>query len=120
MLKRRLHFLNSPTTQLQANAFAFAPLLHHFRAVLDPGVDALGDLREALCEQVEQQLQKMHEPRSIEAMFLRKELQIGSEMQPCSAAHNNFLTYQPAGTVGPMSHGKRALTAICKISPQVE
>jgi hypothetical protein len=56
--------------------FAFSPLLHYFRAVLDPGTDPNGERSDALRERVAGRLQEIG-PHSLEAMFLRKELQVG-------------------------------------------
>jgi hypothetical protein len=58
--------------------FAFSPLLHYFRAVLDPGTDPTGERSDALRERVAGRLQEIG-PHSVEAMFLRKELQVGKD-----------------------------------------
>jgi hypothetical protein len=54
--------------------FAFAPLLHYFRVVLDPGTDPKGERSEALRKRVDGRLKALD---TLEAMFLRKELHIG-------------------------------------------
>jgi hypothetical protein len=55
--------------------FAFAPLLHYFRAVLDPGTDPRGERAEALRGRFDSRLQVLGQQR-MEAVFLRRELQV--------------------------------------------
>jgi hypothetical protein len=56
--------------------FAFSPLLHYFRAVLDPGTDPTGERGVALRERFDGRLARVG-GQCIEAVFLRKELQVG-------------------------------------------
>eukprot|EP01043_Picozoa_sp_COSAG02_P039872 COSAG02_NODE_3181_length_7215_cov_30.624930_2_plen_1762_part_00 len=70
-------FIERLLGRLEASCpFAFSPLLHYFRAVLDPGTDPTGERGEALRQRVDGRLQRMG-PLSVEGIFLRKELQVG-------------------------------------------
>jgi hypothetical protein len=72
-------FIEGLLDRLEASCpFAFSPLLHYFRVVLDP--DPTGERAAALRERVDSRLQQMG-PLSVEGAFLRKELQVGNLLQ---------------------------------------